>query len=243
MTSKYQYDLASRSRWVPALLILLLGCGLFFRFHNLDKKFYWEDEAWTSLVLAGFMAADVRSELLAADQPTFHTLQRFHHLGGNPGIVRVLVAKAADSQHPPLYFVSLWLWAHVFGDSVSSLRSFSAVLSVFAFPCLYWLCLELFRSPFVGSIAVVLLAVSPLHTLFAQEARPYAFLTVVILLSSAALLHAVRLGSRSAWILYGATVMAGLFVHTLFIFPSAALQPATPSLRQTPIRSAAPALA
>jgi uncharacterized membrane protein len=204
---------------VPALLILLLGCGLFFRFHNLDKKFYWEDEAWTSLVLAGFMAADVRSEVLGADQLTFHALQRFHHVGGNPGIVRVLVAKAADPQHPPLYFVSLWLWAHVFGDSISSLRSFSAVISVFAFPCLYWLCLELFGSPVVGSIAVALLAVSPLHTLFAQEARPYALLTVVILLSSAALLRAVRLGSRPAWILYGATVMAGLYVHTLFIFP------------------------
>ncbi|MEG3987264.1 hypothetical protein QUA13_08880 [Microcoleus sp. S28C3] len=45
-------------------------------------------------------------------------------------------------------------------------------------------------------IAVGLLAVSPLHVLYAQEARPYCLWPALILISCASLLRAMRLETK-----------------------------------------------
>jgi uncharacterized membrane protein len=95
-------------------------------------------------------------------------------------------------------------------------RSLSALISLLVFPCLYWLCLELFESRRTAWTAVALMAVSPFHVLYAQEAREYSLWTVTTLLSSAALLRAMRLQTKPGWILYAATVGLGIYTHTLF---------------------------
>ncbi|MEO6862166.1 MAG: glycosyltransferase family 39 protein [Microcoleus sp.] len=77
-----------------------------------------------------------------------------------------------EPQLPPLYFLAIKYWAKFFGDSPFSTRSFSVWMSLLAFFGVYWLCRELFPPPEVAWIAVGLLAVSPLHVLYAQEARP-----------------------------------------------------------------------
>jgi uncharacterized membrane protein len=79
----------------------------------------------------------------------------------------------------------------LFGSSVAVTRGVAAVISLSVFPTIYWLCLELFKSRIVGAIAMSLVAVSPLHIIYAQEARQYSLFTVTILLSSIALLKAI----------------------------------------------------
>lgn len=83
-----------------------------------------------------------------------------------------------------MYFVMVKQWVQWFGNSITITRSFSALVSLLAFPLIYLLCQELFNSSVIGWIAVSLLAVSPLHILYAQEARSYSLWTVTILLSS-----------------------------------------------------------
>ncbi len=195
---------------------MLVACGLFLRFHNLDRKFFWEDEAWTRVLIAGYVSSEIRAAVLATPQLRVGDLHRFQHTSSSRGLLHVLIAAAADPKHPPLYPVMLWSWTQLLGDSDRQVRLFSALISVLAFPCMYWLCRELFDSRAVALTAVALLSVSPLHVLYAQEARSYALLVVMVLGSSAALLRALRVASRPAWLVYALSVALGLYVHMLF---------------------------
>jgi uncharacterized membrane protein len=68
----------------------------------------------------------------------------------------------------------------------------------------------------IGWVAMALFAITPVHLLYAQEARPYSLLSLMIVLSSALLLRAVRIPSRLTWGLYGLAVVAGLYTQLLF---------------------------
>ncbi|GAB5441930.1 MAG: hypothetical protein Fues2KO_22790 [Fuerstiella sp.] len=49
-----------------------------------------------------------------------------------------IVARTAQDVHPPLYYLLLWLWTSVFGDSLFAMRSLSALLGT-AVVALAWL--------------------------------------------------------------------------------------------------------
>src|SRR5215831_9506651 len=128
---------------LAVLLLLVVTCGLFLRFYNLDRKLFWEDEAFTRARVAGCVSAEIRGSLLATPELRVGDLHPFQRISPARGFPRVLIAAAADPKHPPLYFVALWAWLHVLGDSDHQARLFSALISVVALPCLYWLCREL----------------------------------------------------------------------------------------------------
>ncbi len=94
----------------------------------------------------------------------------------------------------------------------------AVLISLLVFPALYWLCLELFTSPFIAWIAIALFASSPYHLLLAQPARQYSLWAVTILLSSALLLRSLRLQNKPLWGLYGVSVALGLYTHLFFGF-------------------------
>ncbi len=73
------------------------------------------------------------------------------------------------------------------------MRSLPAIISLLAFPCIHWLCLELFEESITGSVAIAVIAVSPFHLAYAQEARQYSLWVLITLLSSEALLRLVIL--------------------------------------------------
>lgn len=102
-----------------------------------------------------------------------------------------------DPYHPPLYYIIARLWMEIFGNSVTAIRSLSACISLLVFPCVYLLCQELFNVPLlVPGVAIALMAISPIHLVYAQEAQEYILWLVTILLSSASLLRAMRLESQ-----------------------------------------------
>lgn len=201
--------------WLKILVIILIGIGIFFRFAHLGQKLYWGDETFTSLAISGYTLAEVRQEVFN-HQGTIYvtTLDKYQHINPERGVadtVRYLMT--SDPQHPPLYYVMVRLWAQVFGDSPAGVRSLSALISLLMFPCVYWLCLELFESTVVGWVAIALIAVSPLQVFFAQEARQYSLWMVTILLSSAALLRAIRRETKCCWAVYTLTLALGLYTH------------------------------
>lgn len=136
-----------------------------------------------------------------------------------------------DSQHPPLYYIIARLWMEIFGNSVTAIRSLSACISLLAFPCVYWLCRELFNVPLsVPGVAIALMAISPIHLVYAQEAQEYILWLVTILLSSASLLRAIRLEDELAeerqkpdlfaiWSIYTVTLVISLytFIWSAFV--------------------------
>ena len=158
--------------WLRFFITILLVVGVFFRFVNLDRKVYWFDETITSLRISGYTESEIVKQVCNGREIGVEDLQRYRHPAQGKTLADTVTSLAVeDSQHPPLYYVIARIWIQWFGDSVAATRSLSAVISLLAFPCIYWLCLELFNSSLTGWVAVALIAVSPFHVLYAQEAR------------------------------------------------------------------------
>ena len=93
-------------------------------------------------------------------------------------------------QHPPLYYALLHLWMAL-GDDPAAVRALSALLGTLTIPVVYLLSRRLADDDDkVGLLAALILAVSPFHVRFAQEARMY---TLLMFNASLALYALVRL--------------------------------------------------
>jgi len=79
-------------------------------------------------------------------------------------------------QHPPLYYALLHLWMRL-GDRAATVRSLSVLASTLTIPAIYLLGRRLANEK-AGALSALLLAISPFHVRFAQEARMYALLTL-----------------------------------------------------------------
>ncbi len=215
----------SRQQKILLLLItVILLLGIFFRFANLDSKVYWGDETVTSLRISGYNLQELQT-FANSDEPdgmaslrslSIQDIQKYQYPNSEKGFIDTINGLAIEEpQHPPLYFVMVKQWVQWFGNSVPITRSFSALISLLAFPLIYLVCQELFSFSVISWVAVALLAVSPFHVLYAQEARSYSLWTVTILLSSWALLRAIRLKSNLSWGIYAVTIAIGFYT---FIF-------------------------
>jgi uncharacterized membrane protein len=199
------------------LLIILLALGVVFRFVNLDGRVYWIDEVYTSLRISGYTQAEVIQEVSRGQVIGIEDLQKYQRPSPEKSVIGTVKGLALEEpQIPPLYFILARFWEQIFGHSPAVTRGFSALISLLAFPCIYWLCLELFQSPLTAGVAMALIAVSPFQVIYAKEARNYSLWAVIILLSSWALLRAIRVNKRLNWLVYGTTVALGFYAHLFF---------------------------
>ncbi len=113
-------------------------------------------------------------------------LLRFYNLGGNSlwldeastlmfarqSLAGIWESTAGGEFNPPLFY---WLEHAMlfFGESEFVLRLLPALLGVLTIPVVYFIGKE-FRDQNVGLIAAALLAFSPFHIYYSQEARAYA---------------------------------------------------------------------
>ncbi|MBG1266888.1 glycosyltransferase family 39 protein [Nostoc sp. WHI] len=184
--------------WLRFLIIFLLAMSILFRFFNLDGKVYWNDEIYTSLRISGYTITEVKQQIFNGRVIAEESFVQFQGVNPEKSLNDTIMSLAkVDSQHPPLYYVIARFWMEIFGNSVTAIRSLSAFISLLVFPCVYWLCRELFNVPLsVPGVAIALMAISPIHLVYAQEAQEYILWLVTILLSSASLLRAMRLESE-----------------------------------------------
>ncbi len=123
----------------------------------------------------------------------------------------VIVRVAREDTHPPLYYLLLSLWGHVFGTGDAGLRSLGAIASVLTVAGT-WMIGRRLGGPAVGTLSAFLTAVSPFQVLAAQEARMYALLGLLTLVSWGALLVACD-GRRGAWVAYVVATTLALYTH------------------------------
>lgn len=213
------------------LLAIVIVLGIFFRVVNLDQKLISGDECITQVRAAGYKGESYGvdaykgqsvAKLLPRDQiVTVGDMSRFQTVQATPTPLDTLRVTATGApQHPPLYWLLIRFWTQAFGNSVAAIRSLSVIFSVLAFPALYWLCWELFSSAAVGWIAVALMAVSPVHIFQAHNARPYSLWILMMLVSSAALLQALKSNqnNKKAWLAYGITLALSLYTYLFSVF-------------------------
>ncbi|MDZ8227219.1 hypothetical protein [Nostoc sp. ChiVER01] len=203
-------------------LYIVLVLGIFFRFTHLDHKVYWYDEAITSLRASGYTQEEVAQHFFEKSIVSVTELQKYQRPDGTRSVIDVAKSLAKeDPQHPPLYYSLANFWFQSIGSSVALARLLPALLSLLVFPCTYWLCQELFveTGVFISNLptwlTIALIAVSPFHVLYSQESRQYSLWTVTTLLSTAALLSAIRLKTRISWGIYALTVILNLYTFLL----------------------------
>jgi mannosyltransferase len=118
-----------------------------------------------------------------------------------------------------LYYWLLFAWLRVVGFQADefAIRLPSAVLGALALPLLYLLGRRLHSSA-AGLAAAGLLAVNGLHVLWSQEARSYALLATLTILSYLCLDRALARARRRDWVLHAvATALAG-YCHVFSAF-------------------------
>ncbi|MDZ7954294.1 glycosyltransferase family 39 protein [Nostoc sp. DedQUE09] len=221
--------------WLRFVIIFLLAMGILFRFFNLDGKVYWHDETYTSLRISGYTKTEVKQQIFNGRVIARESFAQFQGTNPEKSLNDTIMSLAKqDSQHPPLYYIIARLWMEIFGNSVTAIRSLSACISLLVFPCVYWLCRELFNVPLsVPGVAIALMAISPIHLVYAQEAQEYILWLVTILLSSASLLRAIRLeyelakerqkpDSFTIWSIYAVTLAISLYTFLWSAFVAVA---------------------
>jgi 4-amino-4-deoxy-L-arabinose transferase-like glycosyltransferase len=172
---------------------------------------FWAERGPLVALLA--LAAGVRlwgiaRESLWLDEATSLLLARMD--------LRSLIAWTANDIHPPLYYLLLHFWVPL-GQSELVLRGFSALAGVLTVGVLYGLGKTLVDRE-LGLWAAFVLALSPLHVWYSQEARMYALLT---LLYTTSLWLALRLWQRPSgrrWAAYVLVTAATLYTHYYAVF-------------------------
>lgn len=139
------------------LLLAIIALGGALRFHRIEEQALWLDEAF-SVWLARHPLREMVGWVVKIDQ------------------------------HPPLYYTLLHCWIAISGDSAFAVRALSALLGVLTVPIAYLIgCRLTDGDRIVGLLAALILALSPFHIRFAQEARMYSLLTLNVALATYAL--------------------------------------------------------
>ncbi len=165
-------------------MVVLILVGFYLRIYHLDFQSLWRDEIDTVL----FARRQVQA-----------TLATFRAVGENG----------------PLYFLIMHYWTLMAGVTEFALRFFSLWWGVAVIPLIYVLARRVVRSgsgEMVGLLAAVVTVVSPYFVWYSQEARMYALVTFLTMLSFYLLLRAIE--ENRFWLWTGYTVVTSLCFYT-----------------------------
>ena len=201
----------------PAILVALVALGVLLRLYHADWKLYNPDEANTSIRLSGHTNTQVAAFIGDGRAHRIEDLRTFAAPSASTPVSAVVHSLAdEDPQHPPLFFIISFATQRALGDAIFVRRLPAIVFGIAALWAAWWFGRELFRDPWPAWCLAALVALSPFHVAYAQEAREYSLFLLTLCLSSALLLYALRTRQPWAFVAYAASVAAGLWSFTLF---------------------------
>lgn len=221
---------------VRVALLVVIGIAAWIWQAGIGGKPITYDETFTALRVSGYTKREAAAEL-GSDRHQFADLRRYQCGNELSSDVRTAHSLAADSAHPPAYFVGLRWWSAVAGCSLTALRVPSAVLMALATLAVYRLAGVFFARIETRLLVAALFAASPVVRVYAQEARPYALLVLVTTVSTVLWLELMRHGSgwsgsaggsapRRRRTQLGAALalvtVVGALTHTLYLLVAAA---------------------
>jgi uncharacterized membrane protein len=181
---------ASRKTWA---LILILILAFTLRLFHLAEKEIWYDEAFAVLYAEKGLASIIY------------------------GTVTPVEGAAADI-HPLLYYFFLHGWMGL-GQSPFVVRFSSVTFGLLSLCLVFRIARELFDEQ-VGLLATALIAISPFHIWYSQEARMYGLLCLLTLPSIYLFIKACRDGKWLHWMGFGVATGLSLYAHNLaFLVP------------------------
>jgi uncharacterized membrane protein len=200
-------------------LAALLLVALALRGYRLGSMNLWLDELLSLQTsnATGFVSQNLPTNVLIEHPPRLDSLaqaQPWSH---------IWQSLRRDEQLPPLYFLILRPWRVCFGDSEIALRSLSVIASCAAVAFLFLAAREFFGTA-VAVWAALLMAISPMQIMFAQEARPYALATAALAAALAALARIDKRGLTAPRLLAFIIALAtAVLTHYFSIGPAIAM--------------------
>ena len=203
--------------WLRLSLALIIVAASLARLLHLERMVVWHDEVYTAVRVLGFDQGEMGPTVFSGRLLSPADLLGFQKAAPEHTWIDTLHALAQHPEHSPLYYMAGFLATQWVSPPILALRGTSALFSLLLAPAVFWLMRELFGRGKAPWVAAALVAVSPFHLLYAQEARQYALWTVLIAAAGAALLKALRTGRRWDWGLYAGMMTIGMYSHMLFL--------------------------
>lgn len=188
-----------------------------FKFLNLERHLFWYDETISATRIVG-TSEDEIDALFNNNKTTIGEVSKYRKQRRDRNIINVLQSGFVDSQVSPLYHSIVHFWAAIFGDSISSFRSCSIIISLLGILAAYWFGHELLRGEVGGIILASIYAVSPFFFAYAREVRMYSLWSVAIFLVHASFFRALRKQGLKDWGLYTLLTAFSLYAHLLSVF-------------------------
>jgi mannosyltransferase len=114
--------------------------------------------------------------------------------------------------HPPLFSALLYIVLKGLEPSEFSARFLSVFAGVLAFPLLYRYLADVANER-IALIALLVLAFSPFHIFYCQEARPYALMFTLVVLTMWVLHKALAEGGIGWWLAHAMCILGLLYLH------------------------------
>jgi hypothetical protein len=137
--------------------------------------------------------------------------------GRSLGQVIHLLSGHSPELNPPFWFVLAWASEKLFGNSAHALKLVSLLAGTATIPMTYVLG-RITLGVRAGVVAAALVALSPFLIFYSTEARPYAVLALLSVLSTIALVSALETGSRRWWALYALFACGVAYTHFTGVF-------------------------
>lgn len=164
---------------------------------------------WLFAVLVLLIAAETR--FLGLDRHSLWFDEAYSVIQAKTSPVAIARSLHDNDTHPPLYYAVLSGWIRAFGSGEIAVRAPSAIIGFLTVPVLYGFASGMVRRE-LATAAAALLAGSAFAVIAAQEARMYALLGLLALLSWWSLRRAVV--DRARWCWAGYVASAALMPYT-----------------------------
>ena len=172
-------------------------------------------------VLLGLMAVGAMVRFAVARQELFADELATYWIVSTRGLTGVVETVSTTAEiTPPLSFLLSWISSRL-GSSPELVRLPALIAGIASIPLVYSV-----GARTVGRgaalLAAALTTLSPFMIFYSAEARGYAVLMALVLLSTLAMLIAVERGGMWWWVLYGASVCLAAYTHYTAVYVLAA---------------------
>jgi mannosyltransferase len=127
-------------------------------------------------------------------------------------------ALRSEKTNPPLYYLLLYFWTQLFGFSEIALRSLSVVASC-ALLAVYAAFVRVIFPQSIALLGLLLLAISPFHIYYAQEARCFALMSFFITCAAWSLVTIWKNPRRHvSYLFLFLASLASVYTHFIAVF-------------------------
>lgn len=165
-----------------------------------------------TVAVAGIILVALALRIAAMDESFYADEMFTYEISTRPDLHAVLAGVRSDLEiTPPLFFAVAWVFQKL-GDPFVWLRMPSLLAGVATVPAVYLLGLRTVgRMP--ALVGAGFFALSPVAIFYATEARAYALMTLLVTLSTIALLQAIETNDRRWWAALAVLDAAAMYSH------------------------------